>query len=87
MIFFTDQHQNYYGIDLHARPMYLCVQNSEGEIVLHRNMEARPEPFLKAIDPIEKISSSVLNASSPGIGWPISVLNEIYPSSLNMYYT
>ena len=54
MRFFTDPHQNYCGIDLHARSMYLCVQNSEGKVVLHRNMQARPEPFLKAIEPFRE---------------------------------
>jgi transposase len=29
--------------------MYLCVLNQDGEILLHRNMKAAPEPFLKAI--------------------------------------
>ena len=51
MRFFTDRHQNYCGIDLHARSMYLCIQNLEGKVVLHRNMPAGPEPFLKAIEP------------------------------------
>jgi transposase len=31
--------------------MYLCILNQDGEIVLHRNMKAAPEPFLKAIAP------------------------------------
>lgn len=51
MRFFTDQHQNYCGIDLHARSMYACVQNAEGKILLHRNMKAQPEAFLRAIEP------------------------------------
>jgi transposase len=51
MRFYTTQHQFYCGIDLHARTMYLCVLNQEGEILLHRNMKAGPEPFLKAIAP------------------------------------
>ena len=54
MRFFTDPHQNYCGIDLHARSMYLCVQNREGKVILHRNMQARPEPFLKAIEPFRE---------------------------------
>jgi transposase len=53
MRFFTENHQNYCGIDLHARSMYLCIQNQEGEVVLHRNMEARPDKFLKAIKPFQ----------------------------------
>jgi transposase len=49
--FYTKQHQFYCGIDLHARTMYLCVLNQEGEVLLHRNMKAAPEPFLKAVAP------------------------------------
>jgi transposase len=51
MRFYTKQHQFYCGIDLHARTMYLCILNQEGEVLLHRNMKAAPEPFLKAIAP------------------------------------
>jgi transposase len=51
MRFYTQQHQFYCGIDLHARSMYLCVLNQDGEILEHRNMKAAPEPFLKAIAP------------------------------------
>ena len=32
-------------------PWSLCILNQDGEIVLHRNMKAAPEPFLKAIAP------------------------------------
>jgi transposase len=31
--------------------MYLCVLNQEGEILVHRNMPAGPESFLKAVAP------------------------------------
>jgi transposase len=51
MRFYTKQHHAYCGIDLHARSMYVCILNQEGEIRLHRNMKASPEPFLKAIAP------------------------------------
>jgi len=51
MRFYTKQHQFYCGIDLHARTMYLCVLHQDGEILVHRNMPAGPEPFLKAIAP------------------------------------
>jgi transposase len=51
MRFYTTPHQFYCGIDLHARTMYLCILNQEGEVLLHRNMKAAPEPFLKAIAP------------------------------------
>jgi transposase len=51
MRFYTKQHQFYCGIDLHARTMYLCILNQDGEILVHRNMPAGPEPFLKAVAP------------------------------------
>jgi transposase len=51
MRFYAKQHQFYCGIDLHARTMYICIINQDGEIMLHRNMQASPEPFLKAIAP------------------------------------
>ena len=51
MRFYTNPHPFYCGIDLHARTMYVCLMNHDGEILLHRNMKAAPEPFLKAIAP------------------------------------
>jgi transposase len=51
MRFYTKQHRFYCGIDLHARTMYLCILNQAGETVVHRNMPAAPEPFLKTIAP------------------------------------
>ena len=41
----------YVAQDHGAEVMYLCVLNQDGEILLHRNMPASPEPFLKAIAP------------------------------------
>ncbi len=66
---YTTQHQFYGGMDLHARTMYGCLLNQVGEILVHRNIPAAPEPFLKAISPyredvvvcVERMSSSVLN--------------------------
>ncbi len=51
MRFYTKPHQYYCGIDLHARSMYLCILDQQGEIVFHRNMHTTPEMFLRAIDP------------------------------------
>src|SRR5262245_400436 len=51
MRFYTKQHPFYCGIDLHARTMDVCILSQDGEMVLHRNMPAGPEPFLKAIAP------------------------------------
>ena len=51
MRFYTQQHKFYCGIDLHARSMYLCVLNQDGEVLLHRDMKAAPGPCLQAIAP------------------------------------
>src|SRR5919197_4009735 len=49
--FYTQQHQFYCGIDLHARTMYVCILNQDGEILLHRNMKTSPETLLRNIAP------------------------------------
>jgi transposase len=51
MRFYTTQHPFYCGIDLHARSMYVCIVSQDGEILVHRNMKAAPEPFLKTVAP------------------------------------
>lgn len=51
MRFYNAQHQFYCGIDLHARSMYVCIMNHDGEILVHRNMKAGPDPFLQTIAP------------------------------------
>jgi hypothetical protein len=51
MQFYTQQHQFYGGIDLHARTMDRCIVHQAGEIVLHRHLRAAPEPLLQAMAP------------------------------------
>ena len=51
MKFYIKQHEYYCGIDLHARCLYLCILNQAGEIVLHKNIKAKPDTLLKAIEP------------------------------------
>src|SRR5215468_3069598 len=51
MRFYTQQHQFYCGIDLHARTMYVCMLNHDGEILVHRDRKASPETFLQVIAP------------------------------------
>ena len=51
MRFYTQQPHFSCGIDLHARTMYVCILNQEGEILVHRTMPAGPEPFLKTMAP------------------------------------
>jgi transposase len=54
MRFYTKTHQYYCGIDLHTRWMYLCILNSEGEILYHQNLKAGPENFLSAVAPYRR---------------------------------
>ena len=54
MRFYTQQHTHYCGIDLHARTMYMCILNQEGAVLLHRNMKAEPDAFLKAVAPFRR---------------------------------
>lgn len=51
MELYTKRHKHYCGIDLHTKRMYVCVMNDSAEILLHKNMEARAEPFLQAVKP------------------------------------
>jgi len=51
MRFYTTPHRYYCGIDLHARRMYVCVLDAEGQIRVHRNGPATPEHFLTTIAP------------------------------------
>ncbi len=51
MRFYTQQHQYYCGIDLHARSLYLCILDQAGQVLVHRNMRANPDAFLKAVAP------------------------------------
>lgn len=51
MRFYKNQHKYYCGIDLHAKTMYVCVIDSEGKVLKHRNIPCRPEELLAAIAP------------------------------------
>jgi len=51
MQFYTKSHTHYCGIDLHAKTMYLCILDSEGNVALHRNIPCDPEKFLRAVAP------------------------------------
>ena len=54
MRFYTEQHQHYCGVDLHAKTMYLCILNQKGEKLLHQNLATDPAAFLAAIQPFRE---------------------------------
>ena len=51
MRFYTNQHEYYCGIDLHARTMWICILDSTGEVLVDKNVSAGPEEFLRVIEP------------------------------------
>ena len=51
MRFYTKTHQHYCGIDLHARMMYVCILDHDGEILVHQNIKTDAKRFLKLIEP------------------------------------
>ena len=54
MRFYTQSHQYYCGIDLHARSMYVCILDQAGNNLVHRNMSASPQRFLDVITPFRQ---------------------------------
>ena len=46
MRFCTEKHPYYAGVDLHARSLYACVLDQEGEAVLHRKARTTREETL-----------------------------------------
>ena len=51
MRFYTQQHKHYCGIDLHARSMYLCILDPADTKLVHKNLPATPDAFLRTIAP------------------------------------
>jgi len=51
MRFYTGTHAHYCGIDLHAKTLYLCILDREGQVLLHKNIKSRPQAFLEAVAP------------------------------------
>ena len=41
----------YAGVDLHARALFLCVLDRDGQVAFGRNLPANPDAFLKAVAP------------------------------------
>ena len=51
MNFYNTTHQHYCGIDLHARSLYVCILNQQGETLLHKEICAKPDLLLQLIEP------------------------------------
>lgn len=51
MNFYNSKHKYYCGVDLHAKSMYLCIINEEGNTLVHRNIRNDSSYFLKVLEP------------------------------------
>jgi len=51
MRFYNGQHRHWCGIDLHAKTMYVCILDAEGQTLVHKNLPATPAAFLEAVAP------------------------------------
>lgn len=51
MQFYTNLHNFYCGIDLHARILYVCVLNNKGEKVVHQKIKADKHALLALLKP------------------------------------
>lgn len=53
MRFYNLQHDYYCGIDLHARILYVCILNKQGEKVLHKKMGTDRDELLELLAPYQ----------------------------------
>lgn len=53
MRFYNQSHPYYCGIDLHARILYVCIINEQGEKVEHKKIKADPDELLDLIGPYQ----------------------------------
>jgi transposase len=51
MRFYNSQREPWCGIDLHARTMYVCILDTQGQVRVHKNLRATPEAFLEVVAP------------------------------------
>ena len=51
MRFYTKPHKHYCGIDLHARTMFVCILDAQGNKLLERNIPTDPTELLRLIAP------------------------------------
>ncbi len=73
MNFYNNTHPYYCGIDLHAKSLYVCIIDQEGEIYLHKEIPAAPDRLQKILDPYLETLLSGLSACIAGSGSLTSV--------------
>lgn len=51
MKFYNKSHPYYCGIDLHARSLYVCIIDQNGDICLHKEISASPDKLNALLEP------------------------------------
>ncbi len=51
MKFYAQTHQQYCGIDLHARCLYVCILDQQGNVLVHKNINAYPQALMQVVNP------------------------------------
>ena len=51
MNFYNNIHPYYCGIDLHARILYVCIVDQEGNTCVHKEIPADPEKLKQILEP------------------------------------
>jgi transposase len=50
MRFYNAPHRHWCGIDLHAKTMYVCILDAQGQVLVHKNLPATSEAFLETVE-------------------------------------
>lgn len=51
MKFYTTLHKYYCGIDLHAKILYICILDQQGNKLVHQNIGTDPLALLRLLEP------------------------------------
>ncbi len=51
MQFYTKKHQYYCGIELHTKIIYICLLDSDGKVLEHKQTKANPDALMTVIKP------------------------------------
>ena len=51
MQFYNNSHPYYCGIDLHAKTLYVCILDDQGDTVIHKNIKSCPDTLMSLLKP------------------------------------
>ena len=70
MRFDTGSHRHWCGIDLHAKTMYVCILDAQGQTLVHKNLPATPEAFLETVEAASPARQAHQPTRRTGRAWP-----------------